>query len=108
MKIAILKETRPHERRVAATPDTVKRLIGLGLEVVVQSEAGLEAAFTDASYEAAGAKIARDAKAAADGAGIVLKVQRPQLGADGPDELGYLAPGTVLIAMPGSRLSPWN
>ena len=99
MKVAILKETRPHERRVAATPDTVKRMIGLGLDVVVESDAGLEASFTDAAYEAAGAKIVPDAGTAAQGAGLVLKVQRPQLGGDGPDELAYLEKGTTLIAM---------
>jgi len=41
MRIAVLKERRPHEKRVAATPDTVKKLIGLGAEVVVESGAGL-------------------------------------------------------------------
>jgi H+-translocating NAD(P) transhydrogenase subunit alpha len=98
MKVAIPKETRAHEKRVAASPDTVKRMIGLGLDIVIESDAGLAAAFTDAAYEAAGAKIAKDAAAACDGADIVLKVQRPQL--DGKlDELAYLKPGAVLVAM---------
>ena len=99
MKLAILKETRPDEKRVAGSPDAVKRLCGLGLEVVVETGAGLGASFPDAAFEAAGATIASDAAAACKGASLVLKVQRPQLGGEGPDELSYLAPGTVLIGL---------
>ncbi len=98
MKVAITKETRAHEKRVAASPDTVKRMIGLGLEIVVEKDAGLAASFTDAAYEAAGATIAKDAAAACDGAGLVLKVQRPQRDAK-LDELAYLKPGTTLVAI---------
>jgi NAD(P) transhydrogenase subunit alpha len=46
MKVAITKETRAHEKRVAVSPDTVKRMIGLGLDIVIESDAGLAAAFT--------------------------------------------------------------
>jgi NAD(P) transhydrogenase subunit alpha len=102
MKLAIPKETRPHETRVAASPDSVKRLVGLGLEVVVETGAGTAASFTDAAYQAAGATIAPSAAAAADGAAIVLKVQRPRLAAEGLDELAYLKPGTVLVAILGA------
>jgi NAD(P) transhydrogenase subunit alpha len=94
MKVAITKETRPHEKRVAASPETVKKMIGLGLELVVETGAGLAAAFTDAAYEAAGATIAKDAAAACDGAALVLQVQRPQAG-----ELARLKPGTALVAI---------
>ena len=94
MKVAITKETRPHEQRVAASPETVKKMIGLGLELVVETGAGLAAAYTDAAYEAAGATIAQDADAACDGAGLVLQVQRPQ-----PGELARLKPGTALVAI---------
>ena len=98
MKVAITKETRPHEKRVAASPDTVKRMIGLGLEIVIEKDAGLAASFTDAAYEAAGAAIAPDAAAACDGAALILKVQRPQR--DGKlDELALLKPGTALVAI---------
>jgi NAD(P) transhydrogenase subunit alpha len=99
MKVAITKETRPHEQRVAASPDTVKKMIGLGLEPVIETGAGLAAAFTDAAYQAAGAVIAPDAASACAEAGLVLRVQRPQLGDGGADELAFLKPGTALVAI---------
>jgi NAD(P) transhydrogenase subunit alpha len=98
MKIAIPKERRAQEGRVAASPDTVKRLVGMGLEVVVESGAGADAAFTDAAYQTAGAIIASDAAAAVGDADIVLKVQRPILDGD-KNELAGLKSGAVLVAM---------
>jgi len=77
MKIAIPKERAIAEARVAATPDTVKKYIALGCEVTIETGAGLQAAITDAAYEAAGATIAKDAKTALSSAELVLKVQRP-------------------------------
>ena len=94
MKIAIVKERRAFERRVAATPVTVKQMKGLGLEVVVEAGAGESAFFADSTYEAAGAVIADGAAAALDGADIVLKVQRPQ-----PEELPLIKHGAVLIGL---------
>lgn len=100
MKVAIIKERRPHERRVAATPDSVKRTIELGLDVAVESGAGADAYFTDEAYRAAGATIAGDSAAALSGADIVLKVQRPLRGGEGgPDELGAMRRGTVLVGL---------
>ena len=100
MKIAILKERRPHERRVAATPDTVKKLIGLGFEVVVETAAGLESRILDQAYVDAGARIAGDAAEAADNAQLVLKVQRPLIAGEGEiDELALLQPGALLLGM---------
>ena len=99
MKVAITKETRPHEKRVAASPETVKKMIGLGLDIVIETGAGLAAAFTDAAYEAAGAVIAKDAASACAEAGLVLQVQRPQLGEGKANELAYLKPGTALVAI---------
>jgi NAD(P) transhydrogenase subunit alpha len=100
MRVAIIKETRAHERRVAASPDTVKRMVGSGLDVAIEAGAGLSASFTDEAYQAAGAKIVSDATTACDGAGLVLKVQRPQLASEGGiDELAYLKPGTALAAI---------
>ena len=49
MRLAVLKERRPHETRVSATPETVKRLVGLGLDVVIESGAGVTAAIADSS-----------------------------------------------------------
>jgi NAD(P) transhydrogenase subunit alpha len=100
MRVAIIKERRADERRVAASPDSVKQMVALGLEPVVESGAGAEAGFADAAYSAAGATIVGDAAAALASADIVLKVQRPLLGgADGIDELKLLKRGAVLIGL---------
>ncbi|HVA07788.1 MAG TPA: Re/Si-specific NAD(P)(+) transhydrogenase subunit alpha [Acidimicrobiales bacterium] len=77
MKLVVPTETRPGERRVALVPDVVKRLVGAGWEVVVQSGAGKEAAFSDDAYREAGATVAPDAAAAYNGAGLVVRVNAP-------------------------------
>ncbi len=64
MKLAILKETRVNETRVAGSPEVVKKLIGLGFQVVVQQDAGKGASFGDAAFRDSGATIAIDARAA--------------------------------------------
>jgi NAD(P) transhydrogenase subunit alpha len=94
MRIAIPKERRPHERRVAASPDTTKRLIGMGHEVVIETGAGNGAAFPDAAYTAVGATVAGSEAEALGNADIVLKVQRPE-----PQEIGTMKRGAVLIGM---------
>ncbi|MBI3453014.1 MAG: Re/Si-specific NAD(P)(+) transhydrogenase subunit alpha [Rhodospirillales bacterium] len=100
MKLAIPKERRANEARVAATPDTVKRLKGLGLEVVVEAGAGEGASIPDRAFADAGAAIAPDAKTALADADIVFKVARPLTAAEGgPDELALLKPGAILVAM---------
>jgi NAD(P) transhydrogenase subunit alpha len=100
MKIAVLKERRPHEARVAASPDTVKKLIALGLSVTVEKGAGDGASISDDAYAQAGAEIAADAKAALKGAKIVLKVQRPLSGDEGKvDELALIEKDAVLIGL---------
>ena len=104
MKIAIVKERREGEKRVAATPETAKRFAGLGLEVVVEQAAGSAASFPDEAYRQAGAAIAESAAAALKDADIVLKVQRPQSAAEGNDELALMKRGALLIAM----LSPYG
>ncbi len=99
MKIAVLKERRAHETRVAATPETVKKFTGLGAEVAVETGAGADASIPDAMFEEAGAAIAADATAAVDGADIVLKVSRPLTSDEGgPDELALLNAGQILVA----------
>lgn len=97
MKLTVLKERRPHERRVAATPETVKKLIALGYDVTVEAGAGREAACTDEAYKAVGASVA--AMPGTQDADIVLKVQRPLTAAEGMDEVGQLKSGAILIAM---------
>jgi H+-translocating NAD(P) transhydrogenase subunit alpha len=100
MKISVAKERRPHERRVAASPDTVKRLVGAGHEVVVESGAGSGSAFPDRAYEAAGAKVVADRSAVFGGGDILLKVQRPLRQGEGEfDELSLMKRGGVLIGM---------
>ncbi|MSO71656.1 MAG: Re/Si-specific NAD(P)(+) transhydrogenase subunit alpha [Alphaproteobacteria bacterium] len=99
MKIAILRERRPHEARVAATPETVKRFVAYGASVAVESGAGLAAAFRDEDYAAAGAQVAPTPAAALEGAEIVLKVQRPLLSGEGEDELALIPTGALLIGL---------
>jgi NAD(P) transhydrogenase subunit alpha len=88
--VFIPRESRPGETRVAATPDTVRRMIKLGLEVVVASGAGEGAFFPDAEYEAAGAHLA-NGTASMSAADIVLTVR--------PPEASTLKPGALLIGM---------
>jgi NAD(P) transhydrogenase subunit alpha len=92
MRLAVLKERRPGENRVAATPDTVKKLIALGLTVAVEAGAGLSAAIADADFSAAGAEIAPDAAIALTGAGILFAVQAPE-----PEVLALVGRGTLLV-----------
>jgi len=91
MKIAVLKETAAGETRCAAIPETVKKLVGLGAEVAVESGAGEGAAVSDAEFEAAGAKIAGRADVL-KGAAIILAVTGPD-----PKSLKGAEKGTVLI-----------
>jgi NAD(P) transhydrogenase subunit alpha len=100
MKIAVPKEHRPDELRVAASPDTVKRLAGRGLDVLVEAGAGAGARFADASFAEAGAKLVDDAGALYRDADVVLKVRRPLSAGEGElDEMALLRSGQVLIGM---------
>ena len=77
MRIAVAREAGAGEARVAATPDTVKRMKGLGADVVVQAGAGTASGVPDADYEAAGATIAPTIQDTVRDADVVLKVRRP-------------------------------
>jgi len=92
MQIGIPTEIRPGEARVAATPETVKKYIAQGHQVVVQSGAGTRASLPDAAYEAVGARIGTAAEAL--GAALVLKVRAPEAA-----ELAGMKPGTALVGM---------
>jgi NAD(P) transhydrogenase subunit alpha len=91
MKVAVLAETDADEPRVAATPETVKKMIGLGAEVAVEPGAGVKSGILDADYGAAGAAVAPEAAAGAD---IVLLVRRPEAA-----RLARLKKGALVIAM---------
>ncbi|MCA1972523.1 MAG: Re/Si-specific NAD(P)(+) transhydrogenase subunit alpha [Caenispirillum sp.] len=97
MKIAIPKERRAGEHRVAASPDTVKKLVGLGFDVVVETGAGDGAAFTDAAFTEAGAKIAASAAEAVGDADVVFKIARPLTADEGTDEVAQYKEGAVLV-----------
>jgi len=99
MKIAVLKERRPNETRVAASPETVGKMCAMGLDVVVESGAGEASSFSDDAYRKAGASIGKDAKATVAGADAVIKIQRPMTADEGDDELGILAKGQVLVSL---------
>jgi len=92
MRIGVPLETRPEETRVAATPETVKKLISQGHSVVIQKDAGVQASQPDSAYEAVGATIGSAADAF--GAEIVLKVRAPEAA-----ELKQIKSGSVLIGM---------
>jgi len=102
MKIAILKERRPHETRVAATPETVKKLKALGAEVTIEAGAGTAAAYTDQAYLDAGANIVPDATTAAAAGDVIFKVQRPMSAEEGVDEMALLRPGQTLMSPLGA------
>jgi H+-translocating NAD(P) transhydrogenase subunit alpha len=94
MLIAVPAETEADEGRVAATPETVKKFVGLGAEIVVEAGAGQKSGVTDADYEAAGAKIAAGSEATLKNADLVLKVRRP-----GEAEIDKLKSGALVIAI---------
>ena len=91
--IAVTKETRANETRVAATPETVKKLGAAGFSVVVQAGAGTAASYLDADYEAAGATIAKTAKDALKDADVLFKVRAPESA-----EIAALKKGAIVAA----------
>ncbi|MBM3507855.1 MAG: Re/Si-specific NAD(P)(+) transhydrogenase subunit alpha [Alphaproteobacteria bacterium] len=99
LKVAIPKERRAYERRVAATPETVKKLAGLGFAVTVEAGAGMASHYLDDAYRAAGATIARDEAATLRDAALVLKVQRPLNKAEGADEIALIPRGAILVGL---------
>jgi NAD(P) transhydrogenase subunit alpha len=106
MKIAVLKERRPNETRVAASPETVKKMVDMGLDLVVESGAGDASSFSDEAFRQAGASVAQDAKTAAEGADIVLKVLRPMIASEGEDEMVALSPGQCLVCSMSALTEP--
>ncbi len=97
MTIGVPREVHPGERRVAATPDSVKELLKLGYQVVVETGAGLEASFSDDDYRAAGAAIV-DAASLWASVDVVVKVRPPQVHPSlGVEEAALLKKHATLI-----------
>ncbi len=94
MRLAVLKERNAFETRVAATPETVKKLISLGLSVVVESGAGAGAAISDEEFRAAGAEIGNDLAAMLAEATIVFAVQMPD-----EKTRSHMQRGTLVVAI---------
>ena len=101
MRLAVLKERRGAETRVAATPDTVKRLVALGLTVAIEAGAGASAAVPDTEFAAAGAELCPDPAAALADAGIVFAVQAPL-----PEQLALIPRGALLVCTAGAFADP--
>jgi NAD(P) transhydrogenase subunit alpha len=97
MRLAVLKERRADETRVAATPETVRKLVALGLQVAVQAGAGQGASIPDSDFVDAGAEITQDAAATLSGAGVVFAVQTPDA-----EERALIPRGALLVCISGA------
>ena len=100
MKVGVVRETAPGERRVALVPDALAKLTAAGVEVLVEAGAGLGAMIPDAAFEAAGAKVVKTADLY-DQADVLLRVQKPS-----PDEAKQLRKGQAVIGTLQPLLDP--
>lgn len=94
MRIAVLRETLDNEPRVAITPETIKKYIALGADIVIEKDAGTLAGIPDADYKQAGASIAATAEKTTADADIILKVRRPN-----DNEIKNLKKGALVIGI---------
>lgn len=94
MKLAVLKERRDNEKRVAATPESVKKLIGLGFDVIVEKDAGAGAHISDAAFTAEGAAIGADTKATIKDADVIIAVQGLEI-----EDVSAAKSGALLISV---------
>ncbi|MDX2043684.1 MAG: Re/Si-specific NAD(P)(+) transhydrogenase subunit alpha [Acidobacteriota bacterium] len=92
MQITVLREVDPQESRVALTPESVKKLVGLKASVAVESGAGLSLNVSDADYQAAGATVSSDRKALIEAADLLAVVNRPSA-----EDMACLKSGAMLI-----------
>jgi NAD(P) transhydrogenase subunit alpha len=93
MRIGVPRETRVGERRVALVPESVKKLVGAGIQVAVESGSGSGSFFADDAYRGAGAEVVGGSAAVLGAADLVLKVQPPT-----PAEVGLMREGAILLA----------
>ncbi len=101
MRLAVLKERAATETRVAASPDTVKKLVSMGLTVSIEAGAGVASSLSDADFKAAGAEIAPDAGAALAGAEIVFAVQVPA-----EEVMAHIPRGALLVCISNAFANP--
>jgi NAD(P) transhydrogenase subunit alpha len=101
MKLAVPKETKFKENRVALTPDVVKDLVKKGFEVTVEAGAGLNSFFSDEAYTIAGAQLVADVKKLYADADVVLKVNAPS-----PQEISGMKRGSVLLSFLFAATNP--
>eukprot|EP00898_Chlorokybus_atmophyticus_P003942 jgi/Chlat1/4549/Chrsp29S00336 len=94
LKVGVLNDTTATEKRVALTPSTMKKLLKLGVETLVQSGAGAKAGFADQLYLIAGATMCDSAEAVFANADVVLKITTPTVA-----DIERMRPGTVLVGM---------
>jgi NAD(P) transhydrogenase subunit alpha len=93
VKLAVVKESRPGERRVAIVPEVAGKLVSSGIAVAIESHAGDEARFSDEMYREVGVTIAPDARSTLEGASMVARVQPPTL-----EEVGDLPNGVSVVS----------
>ncbi len=101
MKVAVLKENKEKECRVALSPDVAESLIKQGFECLIEKDAGLLSYFENERYEKAGAKILTDKKEIYSQADVVLKVNAPS-----PEEISFMKKGAVLISLMYAGTNP--
>ena len=99
MRLVIPRETHPGENRASVTPETVKKLVRLGAEIVIEAGAGQGAGHTDADYTAEGASIETDRDALLASGDMVLRLRKPELA-----EVAKLKSGCIHV----SYLDPFN
>ena len=98
MKIAVLKESRENENRVALDPDSCKKLIQAGIEIAVEAGAGTRSFFPDDAYRRSGASVIPDAAELLGNSDFNLMVNAPGLRPDGPHQVELMKPGSMLLA----------
>ncbi|MEO5644032.1 MAG: Re/Si-specific NAD(P)(+) transhydrogenase subunit alpha [Bacteroidia bacterium] len=101
MKLAVPKETKLKENRVALTPDVVKDLVKKGFEVTVETGAGMNSFFSDEAYTTAGAQLVSDAKKLYSEADVILKVNAPS-----PEEIAGMKKGAILLSFLFAATNP--
>ena len=98
MHIALLKETRPGERRVALVPESCKKLIQAGYAISIEKGAGEAAFYPDEEYRKVGCTVENDPLTLIKSADLILKVNPPTLDSENRNEIAWMKPGTVLLA----------